>query len=205
MNIKKAVVYPSLLSLVVLGAVTAADAAERIRIRAGKTSDTVVIDEASDPPMITVSADVTVRGAPGSILPLGGGQYQILAAGNATYHVKTRGASDSVTVIDGPGSSSYWLGVGADTDSVVVQDGPGDDSYTIEGKRGDDTYDILDDAGDGNDFYYIKGATGADQMNITDGPGDDTYKLRATPVADLLFADAPGDVDELKLKGVSLD
>ena len=181
----------------------ARDSRDRIRIRSGgKSADTVVIDETSNPPLLTVSAGMSVRGAPGSLVDLGGGAYEILSAGNAYYHVKTRSGVDSVTVRDGPGSSSYWLGVGADEDFVVVFDGPGSDIYKIEGKGGDDNYEISDASGTGDDQYYLKGASGEDQFHVEDGPGDDFYKIRARPEADLMFTDFPGDDDFMKLKGV---
>ena len=186
--------------------VSTAGAQDRIRIRTGgKAPDTVRIDETSTPPMITVSAGVSVRGAPGSLVDLGGGQYEILSAGNAYYHVKTRSGVDSITVFDGPGASRYWLGSGADDDTVTVYDGPGSDQYKIEGKSGDDVFEVFDDAGDGNDTYYIKGASGEDLFEIVDGPGDDFYKLRGRSDDVLMFTDFPGDDDFMKLKGLSLD
>lgn len=189
-------------ALVALAAAVPADAKDRIRIRVGgKTADTVVIDETSTPPMITVSSEASVRGRPDSVVPLGNGQYQILLTNGANYHVKTRGGIDSVTVIDGPGNSTYWIGVGADDDTVLVHDGPGDDEYKIEGKSGDDVYDIYDDSGDGNDLYYVKGAKGADLINFWDGVGDDLYKVKARFEATLVINDTPGDNDEVRTKG----
>lgn len=195
----------SLLGLAALLAATPADAIERIRIRSGgKDPNTVTIDETSTPPKITVSAGVAVRGAPGALVDLGGGEYEILVAGNAAYHVKTRGGIDSITVLDGPGDSTYWLGAGADSDTLFIQDGPGADEYKIEGKGGDDVYDILDNAGDGDDYYYVKASKGFDVINIDDGLGDDTYKVKATPDATLNFTDAGGDDDFMKVKPSSI-
>ncbi len=195
----------SFLGLAALLAATHADAIERIRIRSGgKDPNTVTIDETSTPPKITVSAGVAVRGAPGALVDLGGGEYEILVAGNAAYHVKTRGGVDSITVLDGPGDSTYWLGAGAEADTLFVQDGPGADEYKIEGKGGDDVYDIFDDAGDGDDYYYVKASKGFDVINIDDGPGNDTYKVKATPDATLNFTEAGGDDDFIKVKPSSI-
>ncbi len=203
---KNLVLCHSFLALVALGTAMPTDAADRIRIRTGgKNPDTVVIDETATPPTLTVSSGVTVRGAPGALLSVGDGEFEILSAGDAYYHVKTRGGLDAVTVLDGPGSSIYWIGVGAESDTVLIHDGPGNDRYKVEGKGGDDTYDIFDDSGEGDDYYYIKGAKGADQFNISDGPGDDTYKMKASRDADLAFTDAAGDTDTVTTKGIELE
>lgn len=187
-----------------MAAAPIADAQDRIRIRTGgKTDDTVVIDETSIPPTITIS-NGEVRGAPGSINDLGGGVYEILSAGNAYYHLKTRSGTDTVTVYDGPGNSKYWLGVGKDTDQVTVIDGPGDDEYKIEGKRGDDVYDVTD--GEGADYYYVKAASGLDQITFNDSDTTDTLKVKARPEATLFFNDVAeaGAADEVILKGVTV-
>lgn len=203
---KKVAVCQAFIGLLAFAVATPADAFERIRIRAGgKVADTITIDETSVPPMITVSEGVTIKGAPGSVLPLGNGQYEILVAGNAAYHIKTRNGSDSVTVFDGPGASSYWIGVGADDDTVLVHDGPGDDEYKIEGKGGYDEYDVFDDSGSGEDSYYVKGASGGDLINITDGGDNDVYKVKASKDATLNFTDTLGDVDYIKTKGVQVN
>jgi len=195
----------TLVGLVLLSGALPAGAIERIRIRGDElVGDTITIDETLSPPMITVSAGVAVSGAPGSLQGLGGGQYRILVAGNAYYHLKAKGAVDTITVIDGPGSSRYWLGAGADDDTVSVQDGPGNDEYTIEGKGGDDVYEIFDDSGNGDDAYFVKTASGDDLLNITDGPGDDLYHLKGTPDVDLVFTDAGGDADTIRSKGIPL-
>ncbi|MDG2304084.1 MAG: hypothetical protein P8R42_05415 [Candidatus Binatia bacterium] len=200
------VLWPSLLMLIALIAAAPADAENRIRLRSGgDRADTITIDETAEPPMITVSSGVTVRGGPGTVRAVGGGKFQILVPGNVTYHLKARGGVDTITVVDGPGSSTYWLGAGAESDFVFVQDGPGDDRYKLEGKGGDDTYEVFDDAGDGNDYYYLKGASGADRFGISDGAGDDTYKLRGSAEADLTFTDADGDLDVVKVKGIELE
>lgn len=199
--------YTALLGVLALSIAVPASARSKIRLRDGGASDdTIVIDETSNPPKITASAGVAVSGPPGSLRDLGGGQYEILVPGqDVTYHLKTRGGEDSVTVIDGPGSSTYWLGVGSEGDSVVVYDGPGNDRYKVEGKGGDDVYLISDDSGTGEDYYYVKGARGADQIDITDGEGNDFYKVKARSEASLAYNDAvTGDVDVMKLKGVSL-
>lgn len=178
-----------------------ADAQERIRIRTGgKTADTVVIDETSTPPKITIS-NGEARGAPGALVDLGNGEYEILVPGNAYYHLKTRSGADDVTVIDGPGNSEYWLGLGKDDDTLTIIDGPGNDEYKIEGKRGADVYDITD--GDGADWYYVKTASGADQVTITDSPSDDYYKARGRPEATFRIIDPAGN-DEVQTKGVTV-
>jgi len=200
---RKVVLCLTFAALVAFAAAVPADAKDRIRVRVGgKTADTVVIDETSTPPMITVSSEASVRGRPDSVVPLGNGQYEILLTDGANYHIKTRGGVDSVTIIDGPGTSTYWIGVGADDDTVLIHDGPGDDEYKVEGKGGDDVYDIFDDSGDGNDLYYVKGAKGADVITIADGAGDDLYKVKARPEATLVIADTPGDDDEVRTKGI---
>lgn len=186
-------------------AMSADAASNRIRMRDGGSSDdTVVIDETSNPPMLTVSPGVAVSVVPGKLVDLGGGRYEILIAGDAEYHLKARGGVDHVTIIDGPGSSRYWIGVGAEGDTVLISDGPGDDRYKIEGKSGDDVYEIVDD--EGNDLYYVKGAKGADQISLTDGPGDDVYKVKARSEANLEFTDeSGGDQDLVKTKGIDFD
>ena len=177
----------------------------RIRIRSGNaTANAVVIDETSTPPTLTISPGMAVRSAPGSLLDLGNDTYEILVAGDAAYHVKTRGGVDSIVVRDGPGSSTYWLGAGADSDTVEVYDGPGVDFYTIEGKKGDDQYTVDDTGGDSEDVYYIKGAKWFDQYDIHDGPGDDLYKFRGSSDGTVTFTDAAGDLDTIRAKGVSV-
>lgn len=177
----------------------------RIRIRSGNaTANTVVIDETSTPPKLTLTPGMAVRAAPGALLDLGGGVYEILVAGDAAYHVKTRGGVDSIVVRDGPGSSTYWLGAGADSDTVEVYDGPGVDFYTIEGKKGDDHYTIDDTGGDSEDGYYIKGAQGVDRYDVMDGPGNDLYKFRGSSDGIVVFVDAMGDEDQIRAKGVSV-
>ena len=179
-----------------------ADAQTRIRIRAGgKANDTITIDETSNPPMITTSEGVTLKSAPGALVDLGNGQYEILVAGDAFYHLKARNGVDTITVFDGPGNSLYWLGGGADDDTIIVYDGPGDDEYKVEGKSGTDVIELYDDSGDGNDYYYAKGSKGDDQFTLVDGPGDDFYKFKAKLGATLDFTDAPGDVDEIQVRG----
>jgi hypothetical protein len=198
------VLCQSLLAIVVLSGALPVGAAERIRIRGNlKGGDTVTIDETASPPTITVSSEVRVFGAEGSLLDLGGGKFQILVAGNAYYHVKVKGGTDSLTVLDGPGSSKYFLGAGADSDTVLVHDGPGNDEYRIEGKGGDDIHEIHDDSGDGDDHYFIKGASGADLFNVSDGPGNDFYDLKGREEAVLIFTDVGGDVDVVRTRGIS--
>ncbi len=178
-----------------LASILPAEAAgrSRIRIRSGNaTANTVVIDETSTPPKLTLTPGMAVRAAPGALLDLGGGVYEILVAGDAAYHVKTRGGIDSIVVRDGPGSSTYWLGAGADSDIVEVYE------------KGDDHYTIDDTGGDSEDGYYIKGAKGVDRYDVMDGPGNDLYKFRGSSDGIVVFVDAMGDEDQIRAKGVSV-
>jgi len=195
------------LGLTVLSATMPAHAGNRITLHSsGPRADTITIDETSSPPMITVTAGVRVRGSSGSLLDLGGGKFQILVPGNVRYHLKARGGVDTVTIIDGPGSSIYWVGVGGRDDTVVIHDGPGNDRYTVECKRGHDTVEIHDDSGDGDDSYYVKGASGDELFSISDGAGNDTYRVRGGRGTDELeFTDTGGDTDVVEKRSIEIE